>query len=225
MENPQIHPLVLNSLLYLLINNLVLNKNPNQILDNDFIQIKSEFYEKNPNFILCSKPFLKTEFLIRLIDSLAIPVIFLDFDLLYSGYVCSEMIKKNDNVRIVRSDRINWEIDLKEVIEKISTEKTLIILDSLNGIYNMFDELESSRFINASIMLLSSVARHTNSQIIVTAMTIKNDNREWILSPSGRHLMNSKKSGTYYLEASETSLVLNIIDKNQINSKSFEIKI
>jgi hypothetical protein len=186
--------------------------------------MKSEFSEKNPSFILCSKPFLKTEFLIRLIDSLAVPVIFLDFDLLYSGYVHSKMIKKNENVRIVSSDRINWENDLKEVIEKISIEKTLVILDSLNVIYNMFDEIESSRFINASIMLLSSVARHTKSQIIVTAMTIKNDNLEWILSPSGRHLMDSKKSGIYYLEASETSLILNIIDKNQSDSKSFEIK-
>jgi hypothetical protein len=205
-------------------NNLVLDKNPNLILDNDFVQMKSEFSEKNPSFILCSKPFLKTEFLNRLIDSCAIPVIFLDFDLLYSGYVCSEMIKKNENVRIIRSDRINWEKNLKEIIEKISREKSLVILDSLNGIYNMFDELESSRFINAAIMLLSSVARYTKSQIMVTAMTIKNNNQEWTLSPGGRHLMDSKQSGMYYLEMSETSLILNIIDKNQPDSKSFKIR-
>jgi hypothetical protein len=88
----------------------------------------------------------------------------------------------------------------------------------------MFDELESSRFINAAIMLLSSVARYTESQIMVTAMTIKNDNREWILSPGGRHLMDSKKSGLYYLGMSETSLILDIIDKNQVDSKSFVVK-
>jgi hypothetical protein len=205
-------------------NNLVLDKNPNQVLDNDFVQMRGEFSEKNPNFILCSKPFLKTEFLNRLINSHTIPVIFLDFDLLYSGYVCSELIKKNENVRIIHSDRTNWERNLKEIIEKISREKSLVILDSLNGIYNMFDELESSRFINAAIMLLSSVARYTESQIMVTAMTIKNDNREWILSPGGRHLMDSKKSGLYYLGMSETSLILDIIDKNQVDSKSFVVK-
>ncbi|HUU47929.1 MAG TPA: hypothetical protein VMW55_04000 [Nitrosopumilaceae archaeon] len=134
------------------------------------------------------------------------------------------MIKKNENVRIIRSDRINWEKNLKEIIEKISREKSLVILDSLNGIYNMFDELESSRFINAAIMLLSSVARYTKSQIMVTAMTIKNNNQEWTLSPGGRHLMDSKQSGMYYLEMSETSLILNIIDKNQPDSKSFKIR-
>ena len=203
---------------------MVLDKNPKQILDNDFAQIKNEFSEKSPNIILCSKPFLKSEFLNRLIDSHANPVIFLDFDLLYSGYVISGLIKKNENVKIFRSSRLNWEKDLKEIIKKISREKVLVILDSLNVVYNMFDEIESARFINAAIMLLSTIARYTKSQIVVTAMAIKNDDGEWILSPSGRHLIDSKKSGVYYLGMSETSLILNSIDKRQQYDKSFEIK-
>lgn len=202
----------------------MLDKNPKWILDNDLVQLKNEFSDKNPNIILCSKPFLKSEFLNRLIDSTTFPVIFLDFDLLYSGYVISGMIKKNENVKIFLSNRINFEKDLKEIIEKISKEKVLVILDSFNGVYNMFDELESARTINATIMLLSSVARHTKSLIVATAMAIKNDNGEWILSPSGRHLIDSKKSGMYDLDISEKSLVLNSIDKRLQNDKSFKIK-
>ena len=202
----------------------MLDKNPNWILDNDLVQLKNEFSDKNPNIILCSKPFVKSEFLNRLIDSTTFPVIFLDFDLLYSGYVISGMIKKNENVKIIRSSRINLEKDLKEIIERISKEKVLVILDSFNGVYNMFDELESARFINATIMLLSSVARHTKSLIVATAMVIKNDTGEWILSPSGRHLIDSKKSGMYGLEISQTSLILNSIDKRLEYEKSFEIK-
>ncbi len=202
----------------------MLDKNPKWILDNDLVQLKNEFSDKNPNIILCSKPFLKSEFLNRLIDSTTFPVIFLDFDLLYSGYIISGMIKKNENVKIFLSNRINFEKDLKEIIEKISKEKVLVILDSFNGVYNMFDELESARTINAIIMLLSSVARHTKSLIVATAMAIKNDNGEWILSPSGRHLIDSKKSGMYNLDISEKSLVLNSIDKRLQNDKSFKIK-
>ncbi len=134
------------------------------------------------------------------------------------------MIKKNENVKILRSSRINLEKNLKEIIERISKEKVLVILDSFNGVYNMFDELESARFINATIMLLSSVARHTKSLIVATAMVIKNDNGEWILSPSGRHLIDSKKSGIYDLGISETSLVLNSIDKRLEYEKSFVMK-
>ncbi len=202
----------------------MLDKNPKWILDNDLVQLKNEFSDKNPNIILCSNPFLKSEFLNRLIDSTTFPVIFLDFDLLYSGYIISGMIKKNENVKIFLSNRINFEKDLKEIIEKISKEKVLVILDSFNGVYNMFDELESARTINATIMLLSSVARHTKSLIVATAMAIKNDNGEWILSPSGRHLIDSKKSGMYNLDISEKSLVLNSIDKRLQNDKSFKIK-
>jgi len=191
----------------------VLDKNPKQILNIDLAQMKNKFSDKSPNIILCPNPFLKTEFLNKLIDSDTFPVIFLDFDLLYSGYIFSGMIKKNENVKIIRSSKINWENDLKEVIKKISEEKVLVILDSLNGVYNMFDEIESTRFINAIIMLLSSVAKYTKSIIVATAMAIKNDDGEWILSPGGRHLMDSKKLGMYYLGMSETSLNLNSIEK------------
>ena len=191
----------------------MLDKNPKQILNIDLAQMKNKFSDKSPNIILCPNPFLKTEFLNKLIDSDTFPVIFLDFDLLYSGYIFSGMIKKNENVKIIRSSKINWENDLKEVIKKISEEKVLVILDSLNGVYNMFDEIESTRFINAIIMLLSSVARYTKSIIVATAMAIKNDDGEWILSPGGRHLMDSKKLGMYYLGMSETSLNLNSIEK------------
>ncbi len=191
----------------------MLDKNPKQSLDIDLAQMRNKFSDKSPNIILCTNPFLKTEFLNKLIDSNTFPVIFLDFDLLYSGYVFSEMIKKNENVRIFRSSRINWEKDLKEVIKKISEEKVLVILDSLNGVYNMFDEIESTRFVNAVIMLLSTVVRYTKSIVVATAIAIKNDDGEWILSPGGRHLMDSKKLGMYYLGMSETSLNLNSIEK------------
>jgi len=202
----------------------VLDKNPKWILDNDLVQLKNEFSDKNPNIILCSEPFLKSEFLNRLIESTTFPVIFLDFDLLYSGYVISGIIKKKENVKILRSSRVNLEKDLKEIIERISKEKVLVILDSFNGVYNMFDELESARFINATIMLLSSIARHTKSLIVVTAMAIKNDNGEWILSPGGRHIIDSKNSGMYNLGISETSLVLNSKNSRLDYEKYFEIK-
>ena len=77
----------------------MLDKNPKQILDNDLAQMKNKFTDKNPNIILCSNTFLKTEFLNKLITSNAFPVIFLDFDLLYSGYIFSGMIKKMKMLR------------------------------------------------------------------------------------------------------------------------------
>ena len=133
------------------------------------------------------------------------------------------MIKKNENVMIYSSNKKNWEKDLKETIKKITKEKTLVILDSLNGIYNLFDDLESIRFINSVIMLLSSISRNTQAQILVTAMTTKNDEGEWILSPNGNHLFDSKNSRNYYLVESETDLIIKIINKKMQNIQTFAI--
>jgi len=137
----------------------VLDKNPQEILDNDLTYVKKEFSIKNPNVILCSEPFLKAEILNELIDSITYPIIFLDFDLLYSGYVVSELIKKNERVEIYRPSKIDLKKIISEIANKISSEKFLVIIDSLNGIDNIVDEKESGRFINAPLMLLSSVCQ------------------------------------------------------------------
>ena len=202
----------------------MLDKNPNHVLNEIFVKLKMEFSDKNPIIVLSSKPYVKSEFLKRLIDSFNVPVIFFDFDLLYSGYINSGMIKKNANVKILRSDEKDFQKNLKEVIEKISKDQVLVILDSLNVLYNMFENLDSFRFINATIMLLASIAKTTKSYILVTSMVTKNEKKEWILSPGGKHLINSTKSGMYYLDISELNLILNSVNKKRENDNSFIIK-
>lgn len=202
----------------------MLDKNPNQVLNEAFVKLKIEFSDKNPIIILSSKPFVKSKFLINLINSLNVPVIFFDFDLLYSGYINSGMIKKNEKVKILRINEKDFQRHLKEVVEKISKERVLVILDSLNVLYNMFENLDSFRFTNATIMLLASIAKTTKSHIIVTSMVTKNEKKEWILSPGGKHLIESKKSGMYYIDNSESNLVLNPLNKKREKDNSFIIK-
>ncbi len=200
-----------------------MDKNPNQIFDKDLLQIKNEFSEKNFNIILSSNTFFKTEFLNKLIESVDFPVIFLDFDLLYSGYVNSGMIRKNEKLEILVSNGTTFIDNIKEIIRKIESKKSLIILDTINGLYNMFDELEYVRFINSAIMLLSSVAKYSNSLIVITAMIRKNESNDYILSPTGRHLVRSKNTGFYDLITSESGLILNVLDKSEKNARSFKI--
>lgn len=201
----------------------MLDKNPQLILDNDLTYVKKEFSTKNPNIILCSEPFLKAEILNEIIDSTNFPIIFLDFDLLYSGYVVSELIKKNDMVKIYRPSKIDLKKTISEIAKKISSEKSLLVIDSLNGFYNIFDEKESGRFINASLMLLSSIGNENGSLVIITALTRKNDDGEWILSPGGRHIIDSKKSGTYHLKRIESSIMIRSLNQVGASEKIFKI--
>ncbi len=203
---------------------MVLDKNPEQILDTELIYVRNEFSNKNPNIILCSEPFLKAEFLNELIESIKYPIIFLDFDLLYSGYIISEMIKKNDRIEIYRPSKADWKKIISEIAKRISNEKFLVVIDSFNGFYNIFDEKESGRFINASLMLLSSIGRECGSSVIITAMVRKNDNGEWILSPGGRHIINSKKSGMYHLKRIGNSLMFSSLSQMGTIEKIFKIE-
>ena len=191
----------------------MLDKNPEIVLESNLENIKNEFSKSIPSLILCSDSFHKIEFLNKLINSVQNPIIFVDMDLLYSGYIESKMIQKRENLVILQPNKQNWEKKLSEIITKVSKKEFLIIIDSFNGIYNLFDDLESARFVNSCIMLLSSLGKQSNSTVVITAMARKKDNNEWILSPGGKHIMKSPKSNIYFLKKIQNHLKIRKIDQ------------
>ncbi len=191
----------------------MLDKNPGQIIDNDLTQIQIKLEQNNPNIILCSKPFHKIEFLNRLINSTKDPIIFIDMDLLYAGYVESKMIQKKENLTIFCPNKTDWEEKFSEIISKVSKNRFLVIIDSLNGIYNLFDDLESAIFINSCLMLLSSIGNHVKSSVLITGMARKKENDGWILSPGGRRIIKSEKTGVYCIKKTEKNVTISILEK------------
>jgi len=190
-----------------------LDKSPEIISDENLEYIQNEFKKNIPNLILCSNSFHKIEFLNKIIISTKNPIIFVDMDLLYSGYIESKMIQEKENLMIFQPSNLNWKEKLSEIITKVSKKEFLIIIDSFNGIYNLFDDLESARFVNSCIMLLSSLGKQTNSTIVITAMARKKENSEWILSPGGKHIMKSAKMGIYFLKKIQKDLIIRSIDQ------------
>ena len=193
---------------------MVLDKNPDQILDSNLVEIQNEFKENVPNIVLCSEPFHKIEFLNKLINSVEKPIIFVDMDLLYTGYVESRIIQKKNNLTIFHPTKENWGDKFAEIITKASKEKFLVIIDSFNGVYNMFEDLESAIFINSCIMLLASLGKETDSSVIITAMARKKEEEGWILTPGGKQIIKSAKTGVYLLKKIESDLVVREIKEN-----------
>ena len=189
----------------------MLDKSPEIILNENLEYIQNEFKKNIPNLILCSNSFHKIEFLNKIIISTKNPIIFVDMDLLYSGYIESKMIQEKENLMIFQPSNLNWKEKLSEIITKVSKKEFLIIIDSFNGIYNLFDDLESARFVNSCIMLLSSLGKQTNSTIVSTAMASKIENSEWILSPGGKHIMKSAKMEIYFLRKIQNDLTIRTI--------------
>ncbi len=86
----------------------MLDKSPERVLDNNLTHIQNEFRQNLPSIVLCSEPFHKMEFLNRLINSNENPIIFVDMDLLYTGYIQSGMIQKKNNLTIFHPDKESW---------------------------------------------------------------------------------------------------------------------
>ena len=189
----------------------MLDKNPGQIVDASLTWIHKEFERHNLNIVLCSDPFHKIEFLNKLINSVRDPIIFVDMDLLYTGYSRSGMIQNKEGVLVLSPDKTNWREELSKTISKTSKRKFLVIIDSFNGIYNSIDNTESARFIHSCIMLLSSIGKQSQSSIVLTGMARKKENNEWVLSPGGRRIIQSEKVGVYLLEKDINDLIIAIL--------------
>jgi type IV secretory pathway VirB4 component len=134
-------------------------------------------------------------------------------DLLYTGYVQSGMIQKKENVLIFCPNKTNWKEKISEIISNVSKKRFLIIIDSFNGLYNLFDELESAIFINSCLMLLSSIGNQTKSSVVITGMARKKENDSWVLSPGGKHIIKSEKTGVYFLKKMGNNLIIDTLNK------------
>ena len=198
---------------------MLLDKNPEINLNDNLEYFQNEFKKNVPSLVLCSNSFHKIEFLNKIIISEKNPIIFVDMDLLYSGYIESKMIEQKENLMIFRPNKLDWKERLSDIICKISEKEFLIIIDSFNGIYNLFDDLESARFVNSCLMLLSALGKQSDCSIVVTGMAKKNDSFEWILSPGGKHIMKLSETNVYYLKKIENNLTIRIIDNDQNKSK------
>ena len=200
-----------------------MDKNPNKVTG-DYEPVKKKFMEKPLNTILCSAPFVKAAVLTKLIKTVDWPVLYLDLDLLYSGYVTSGMISLEDNVRLFCPTRENWNQILKEVLERTSKERCFIILDSLNGLYNLFSQKDDGRLVNSFVMLLVSVAIQSNSNVVISGIAKQIEKEGWVLIPIGRHLIEIKEMTKIYLSTQDSDITIDFLDEKNSKIKSLVVK-
>ena len=79
--------------------------------------------------------------------------------------------------------------------------------------------MESARFVNSCLMLLSSLSKQSDCTVVVTGMAKNKENYEWILSPGGKHIMKLSETNLYFLKKNQNQLTIRIIDNDQDRSK------
>ena len=193
----------------------MLDKSSRQVSDNPS-SIMEELGRCMPGIVLCSEPFDKMEFLDAMINCTTYPVVFVDMDLLYTGYVESGMIRRRNGVEVFCPSRRDWMVEFAKIVLDSSRKRTLIIIDSLNGMHGVFDDIESARFVNSCVMLLASLGRQADSSVIVTAMVRPRNSRGWVLAPGGRQIIRSRGVGCYVLKKVDGRLLLEQVRTNEV---------
>lgn len=188
----------------------MLDKNHNQSSTIGISQVRKYLDDNTLTSVLCGEPFVKAAFLSKLIDEIDTSIIYLDFDLLYSGYVKSEMLLKNSRVFLFTPSKNDWNHILKKILLMILNQKFTVIIDSLNGLYNLFDDKDAGRLVNAYIMLLIFVAKESGSSVILSSIVRKKEKDGWVLSPTGRHIIDTKMT-RLYLKKHDSELIIDVI--------------
>src|SRR5438093_2964171 len=90
--------------------------------------------------------------------------------------------------------------------------RSLIIVDSLNGLFNLLNrKKEVGKIVTSIIMLLTSIAQITNSYVVVASMVRYKKEEGWIMSPTGKRLIETKNSKQILLEHDNEGMVIKLL--------------
>ena len=194
-----------------------MSKNPEQVNS----KIENILEQNLINIIYYENSFAKAKFLTKTIEKWDIPTFYLDFDLLYSGYVKANMVPTLKNVTLLWPNSENLRENLESVIEKISMTKSVVVIDSLNGFFNILEDDDAGMLINSFIMMLASSAKNTKSIILVGSLSKLNEENEFVLHSSGRHVIDNKHMEKIQLVESNGLLKINILNFDNSTKSSF----
>ena len=155
-----------------------------------------QFLEENlvpssSNLLFYENAFSKIKLIQEITSNQNLPILYIDLDFLFSGYVKSKLLSiQNLTIFSTLESKVN-EI-LPEILTKISTEPHLVLFDSINGLYNtLSNNADSGRLVNTILMLLARNISFSNSILIISALAGKKENN-WIL-PNGRQILENSK--------------------------------
>jgi hypothetical protein len=186
-------------------------KNPNDDLNLSKINLQTILEQNLINSVFYPDPFLKAGFVSKLVQDTKLQVLYLDLDLLYSGYVVYRILPTKDNVTLFQPTTETLNQMLKEILDKASLSQTMIIVDSLNGLFNIINRKKNvGKAVMSIIMLLASIAKMTKSYLVVASMIRFKKEEGWILSSTGKRIIETKNSKKILLEYAKDGIVLSM---------------
>ena len=185
------------------------------------MDFKKPLIQNTTSLIFYENSFVKTAFLTKEISNWEIPIFYFDFDLQHTGFVRAGMMSSPKNLTLICPENGSLREDLKSVIKKISKTRSLVIIDSLNGFFNLLEgKKDLGRLVYSLLMLLISSAKHTKSTVMVGVLSKTNDENKWVLYNTGRHVMESDHFTKIQLTSSENNILVKTLNSdNSTNSQ------
>ena len=188
-------------------------------MDQKKTTIRNVLEQNTANMIFYEDSFAKTSFFTNEISNWKIPIFYLDFDLQYTGFIKSGMTKEMKNLTLLCPENGSLREGLKSIIANITNERSLIIIDSLNGLFNVFEgQNDTGRWVNSFLMLLVSAANHTKSTIMVGILSKLNEDR-WVLYNTGRAVIDNKHFTKIQLTKKENNTLATLLNSDNSSKK------
>jgi len=188
-------------------------------MDSKKVTIQNMLEQNTANMIFYEDSFVKTAFFTKEIPNWEIPIFYFDFDLQYTGFVKSETTPKTKNLTLLSPENGSLHEDLKSVIEQISKKRSLIIIDSLNGFFNVLEgNKDVGRLVNSFLMLLVASARHTKSTVILGILSKLNEENKWVLYNTGRSVIDNDHFTKIRLARKENTILTKLLNPDNSNS-------
>ena len=188
-------------------------------MDQKKATIRNVLEQNTANMIFYEDSFAKTSFFTNEISNWKIPIFYLDFDLQYTGFIKSGMTKEMENLTLLCREIGSLREGLKSIIANITNERSLIIIDSLNGLFNVFEgQNDTGRLVNSFLMLLVSAANHTKSTIMVGILSKLNEDR-WVLYNTGRAVIDNKHFTKIQLTKKENNTLATLLNSDNSSKK------
>ena len=173
----------------------------------NFQLLEENLLPSSSSFLFYENAFSKIKLIQEIASKQSLPILYIDFDFLFSGYVKSKLvIMSNLTLFSTLESKIN-EI-LPKILTKIYIEPHLVIFDSVNGLYNtLSNDADSGRLVNTILMLLARNISFSNSILIISALAGKKENN-WLL-PNGRQILENDKMKKFIISDRSKILIEN----------------
>ena len=181
--------------------------------------IRNMLEQNTANMIFYENSFAKTAFFTKEVPNWEIPVFYFDFDLQYTGFVKSEATLQTKNLTLLSPENGNLHENLKSVIGQISKKRSLIIIDSLNGFFNVLEgNKDVGRLVNSFLMLLITSARNTKSTVIVGILSKLNEENKQVLYNTGRSVIDNDHFTKIQLARKENNILAKLLNPDNSNN-------